>query len=238
MDNTRGLTSDVGRLNAFQERMSVCVFTVIWAACGREPCSSCRCRWADPRPPPSQTEPPPAWRWTDDRLHGPPSQNRARNVATRETSSTESRSPTYPPAHTQTLLTWHSLNERETAKATTVAGLQPLMGVWYHTLQYFITTNSWASAGCSHSQTLTESQSRAAEHRITPQTQGSYSVPLSVLVQQDDHQFGVHLIAILTEGEIPALERHVHQIPEKHTAAGHPQTRVLLKHCCKIMPSK
>lgn len=41
-----------------------------------------------------------------------------------------------------------------------------------------------------------------------------HPVPLSVLVQENDDQLGEHLVALLAEGQVPAFERHIHEVPE------------------------
>lgn len=41
----------------------------------------------------------------------------------------------------------------------------------------------------------------------------THPVPLSVLVEQDDDQLRMQLVSILTERQIPPLERHIHQVP-------------------------
>lgn len=41
----------------------------------------------------------------------------------------------------------------------------------------------------------------------------AYPVPLSLLVEQNDDQLGVHLVSILTERQITPLKRHIHQVP-------------------------
>lgn len=41
----------------------------------------------------------------------------------------------------------------------------------------------------------------------------SHPVPLSLLVEQNDDQLGVHLVPVLAERQITPLKRHIHQVP-------------------------
>lgn len=41
----------------------------------------------------------------------------------------------------------------------------------------------------------------------------SHPVPLSLLVEQNDDQLGMHLVSVLTERQISSLKRHIHQVP-------------------------
>lgn len=41
----------------------------------------------------------------------------------------------------------------------------------------------------------------------------SHPVPLSLLVEQNDDQLGVHLVSVLTERQITSLKSHIHQVP-------------------------
>lgn len=41
----------------------------------------------------------------------------------------------------------------------------------------------------------------------------SHPLPLSLLVEQNDDQLGVHLVSVLTERQITPLKRHIHQVP-------------------------
>lgn len=47
-------------------------------------------------------------------------------------------------------------------------------------------------------------------HTLTP-----YPVPLSLFVEQNDDQLGVHLVSVLAERQITPLKRHIHQVPEE-----------------------
>ncbi len=40
-----------------------------------------------------------------------------------------------------------------------------------------------------------------------------HPVPLSLLVEQNDDQLGVHLVSVLAERQITPLKRHIHQVP-------------------------
>lgn len=40
-----------------------------------------------------------------------------------------------------------------------------------------------------------------------------HPVPLSLLVEQNDDQLGVHLVSVLAERQIAPLECHIHQVP-------------------------
>lgn len=48
----------------------------------------------------------------------------------------------------------------------------------------------------------------------------AYPVPLSLLVEQNDDQLGVHLVSILTERQITPLKRHIHQVPVEGNMEG------------------
>src|SRR4029434_2031935 len=62
----------------------------------------------------------------------------------------------------------------------------------------------------SHIHTHTHTHTHTPTH--TPRSQSDL-VPLPLLVQQDDDQLRVHLVAVLTERQVPSLESHIHQIP-------------------------
>lgn len=47
----------------------------------------------------------------------------------------------------------------------------------------------------------------------------AYLLPLSLLVENYDHQLWVVLVAVFGEGQVPALPRHIHHVPESERRA-------------------
>lgn len=58
----------------------------------------------------------------------------------------------------------------------------------------------------------------------------AHPVPLSLLVEQNDDQLGVHLVSILTERQITPLKRHIHQVPVEGNMEERDRQRDLLRH--------
>lgn len=54
----------------------------------------------------------------------------------------------------------------------------------------------------------------------SPRQRCSYLLPLSLLVEHDDHQLGVLLVAVLGERQVSAVPRHIHHVPESGGGAG------------------
>lgn len=58
----------------------------------------------------------------------------------------------------------------------------------------------------------------------------SHPVPLSLFVEQNDDQLGVHLVSVLAERQITPLERHIHQVPAEGNIGDGDRERDRLRH--------
>lgn len=64
------------------------------------------------------------------------------------------------------------------------------------------------------------SSATAVEVLFTREGRGrAYLLPLSLLVENYDHQLWVVLVAVFGEGQVPALPRHIHHVPESERRA-------------------
>lgn len=57
-----------------------------------------------------------------------------------------------------------------------------------------------------------------------------HPVPLSLLVEQNDDQLGVHLVSVLAERQITPLKRHIHQVPVEGNVGEGDRGRDSLRH--------
>lgn len=63
-----------------------------------------------------------------------------------------------------------------------------------------------------------------------------HPVPLSLLVEQNDDQLGMHLVSVLAERQITSLKRDIHQVPAEGNIGVRVREREPLR--CTSLPEK